>query len=149
MDSIPVTIKNIRQHYRISQEKLATLLNTSVRTVQHWEQGDYEPSGTAVRLIQILSMNDDIFAELERIKGRVTLMYLKHNDQKLTIMDVPFRNRQEYQATLDGFINNMYEGFEPTVTDVKMAQEANERGYAMTPEEILARLRSGNSVTNE
>ncbi|WP_318764793.1 hypothetical protein [Lactiplantibacillus carotarum] len=69
-------------------------------------------------------------------------MKLQHDDQKLTIMTVPFRNRQEYQATLDGLINNLYAGFEPSVADVEMMREANERGYAMTPAEILARLRA-------
>lgn len=142
-------IKVIRQHYGISQKHLATLLNVSVRTVQHWEQDDYAPSGPAVKLIQLLANNDAIFTELARLEEDDDIMYLEHDDQALTIMGVAFRNEEEYRATLDAIINNMYEGFEPTVDDVKLAREADDLGRPLTGEEVLAKINAKRSVPNK
>ncbi|MGA3279078.1 helix-turn-helix domain-containing protein [Lactiplantibacillus pentosus] len=75
MKSTAATLKQIRQHYRISQAQLAKLLNTSVRTVQHWEQADYQPSGAAVRLIQILAADDAVFPALTQFKEDDQIMY--------------------------------------------------------------------------
>ncbi|WP_125547226.1 helix-turn-helix domain-containing protein [Levilactobacillus lindianensis] len=142
------SIKFIRQHYGISQKYLATLLNVSVRTVQHWEQDDYAPSGPAVKLIQLLANHDVIFTALARLEEDDEIMYLEHDDQALTIMGVAFRNEKEYRATLEAIINNMYEGFEPTVDDVKMSQEVYTTG-PLSAKEILKRVQARNTVPNK
>lgn len=148
MKSTAATLKQIRQHYRISQAQLAKLLNTSVRTVQHWEQADYQPSGAAVRLIQILAADDAIFPALTQFKEDDQIMYLEHDDQKLTIMDVPFRNRKEYRATLNAVISNMYEGFEPTKFDIQMAQRSYVEG-SPTVQEMLDQILHEKSATSK
>jgi putative transcriptional regulator len=47
-------IKNLRDRYRISQAVLAAVLNTSLSTVRQWEIGDKHPSGTSLKLLNIL-----------------------------------------------------------------------------------------------
>ncbi len=148
MSQTAQNIKFIRQHYGISQQRLATLLSVSVRTVQHWEQADYTPSGPAVKLIQLLAKNDAVFTELTSIEEDDQIMYLEHDDQALTIMGVPFRNEEEYRSSLNAIINNMYEGFEPTVDDIKMSQEFYTQG-PLSAEEILKRVRARNAVPNK
>ena len=49
-----VQLLALRQKYALSQSKCALLLNTSVRTLQEWEQGRKKPSGAAVTLIRVL-----------------------------------------------------------------------------------------------
>ncbi|MGA3278886.1 hypothetical protein ACA598_14585 [Lactiplantibacillus pentosus] len=68
-------------------------------------------------------------------------MYLEHDDQKLTIMDVPFRNRKEYRATLNAIISNMYEGFEPTKRDIEDASRFYEEG-PISAQEMLAAIQA-------
>lgn len=148
MKSTAATLKQIRQHYRISQAQLAKLLNTSVRTVQHWEQADYQPSGAAVRLIQILAADDAVLPALTQFKEDDQIMYLEHDDQRLTIMDVPFRNRKEYRATLNAIISNMYEGFEPTKFDIQMAQRSYVEG-SPTVQEMLDQILNEKSATSK
>jgi len=73
---------------------------------------------------------------------------LEHDDQAFTIMGVPFRNEEEYRSSLNAIINNMYEGFEPTVDDIKMSQEFYTKG-PLSAEEILKRVRARNAVPNK
>lgn len=149
MTRTAATLKFIRRHYHISQQELATLLNASPRTVQHWEQGDYVPSGTAVKLIQLLAKNDAVFTELVGMKGDEGIMYLDHNDQELTILGVAFRNEREYRATLNAVVNNMYEGFEPTVADIKLLREMDNRDEPMTTQEILNWIDARDAVSDQ
>lgn len=46
-------LKNLRTEQRISQLKLAEILNTSIKTISHWETGYSEPS-----IAQILQIAD-------------------------------------------------------------------------------------------
>lgn len=50
----PEMIKRIRQKNNISQSVMAKLLNTSVSSIQHWEIGHRQPSGSALKLLNIL-----------------------------------------------------------------------------------------------
>lgn len=50
----PEMIKNIREKNNISQSVMARLLNTSVSSVQHWEIGHRQPSGSALKLLNII-----------------------------------------------------------------------------------------------
>ena len=50
----PAQIKRIRENARVSQAVFARLLNTSVSTVQKWEIGQKRPTGTALKLLQLV-----------------------------------------------------------------------------------------------
>lgn len=47
-------IRALRTRFRISQAVLASVLNTSLSTVQKWEIGDKHPGGPSLKLLNIL-----------------------------------------------------------------------------------------------
>ena len=47
-------IKKIRRKFKLSQAALARFLNVSLSTVQKWEIGDKNPSGSALKLLHVL-----------------------------------------------------------------------------------------------
>ncbi|HLD69340.1 MAG TPA: helix-turn-helix domain-containing protein, partial [Candidatus Omnitrophota bacterium] len=47
----PQTITRLRRKLKLSQAALACFINTSVSTVQKWEQGAKKPSGPALKLL--------------------------------------------------------------------------------------------------
>jgi putative transcriptional regulator len=53
-DYSPDQIKSLRERYRISQAVLATILNTSLSTIQKWEVGEKHPGGPSQKLLNIL-----------------------------------------------------------------------------------------------
>ena len=55
-DYTPDQIKTIRRRYQISQAVLASIINTSISTVQKWEIGDKHPSGPSLKLLSILDV---------------------------------------------------------------------------------------------
>lgn len=50
----PEQIKRIRERSRVSHAVFARLLNTSVSTVQKWEIGQKRPTGTALKLLDLV-----------------------------------------------------------------------------------------------
>jgi putative transcriptional regulator len=50
----PKDIKRLRLKVKTSQAVFAAYLNTSVSTVQKWEIGDKKPSGTALKLLNLV-----------------------------------------------------------------------------------------------
>lgn len=50
----PDEIKRIRESTRVSQAVFASLLNTSVYTIQKWESGAKKPTGTALKLLHMV-----------------------------------------------------------------------------------------------
>lgn len=50
----PHSITRIRRKLKLSQAALARFINTSVYTVQKWEQGTKKPSGPALKLLHII-----------------------------------------------------------------------------------------------
>lgn len=50
----PEAIIRIRRKLKLSQAALAHFINTSVSTVQKWEQGAKKPSGPALKLLHII-----------------------------------------------------------------------------------------------
>jgi len=50
----PRSIMRLRKKLRLSQAALAQFINTSVYTVQKWEQGVKKPSGPALKLLHII-----------------------------------------------------------------------------------------------
>lgn len=47
-------IRSLRGRYRLSQAVLASVLNTSLSTVQKWEIGEKRPGGPSLKLLSIL-----------------------------------------------------------------------------------------------
>lgn len=50
----PAQIKKIRLKNSVSQAVFAAYLNTTVSTVQKWEQGQKKPSGLSLKLLNIV-----------------------------------------------------------------------------------------------
>ena len=49
----------------VTQLEFASFLNVDVGTVRHWEQGLRKPSGSAYRLLEIISKNPEIIQDLK------------------------------------------------------------------------------------
>ncbi len=50
----PSEIKKIRLREKISQSVMARCLNVSPSSVQHWERGEKNPSGAALKLLNLI-----------------------------------------------------------------------------------------------
>lgn len=50
-----IEIKTLRLREKLSQPVFAHVLNVSSSTVKHWEAGDKQPSGSALKLLNIVS----------------------------------------------------------------------------------------------
>jgi putative transcriptional regulator len=53
-DYTPDAIRSLRERYHISQAVMASVLNTSLSTVQKWEVGEKHPGGPSQKLLNIL-----------------------------------------------------------------------------------------------
>lgn len=62
------SIKKIRHKYKLTQRKLAELLEVEIRTVQRWEYGEREPHLMTLKLIQKL---DDELSEQRKLAPRM------------------------------------------------------------------------------
>ncbi len=50
-------VRTLRARLHVSQAVLASVLNTSVSTVQKWEVGDKKPSGPSLKLLNLIERN--------------------------------------------------------------------------------------------
>jgi putative transcriptional regulator len=50
----PESIRQIREAANVSQAVFASILNTSLSTVQKWEIGNKRPTGTALKLLHLV-----------------------------------------------------------------------------------------------
>jgi putative transcriptional regulator len=50
----PETIKQIREDANVSQAIFASILNTSLSTIQKWESGNKRPTGAALKLLYLV-----------------------------------------------------------------------------------------------
>jgi len=57
----PKEIKALRQKYQYTQSFFGEFLGVSVKTVQAWELGTKHPTGTALRMFQILEQDPHAF----------------------------------------------------------------------------------------
>jgi len=48
------TIRQLREKLHVSQGVFAAYLNSSLSTVQKWENGEKKPSGAALRLLSVI-----------------------------------------------------------------------------------------------
>lgn len=53
----PTQIKRLRLEYKASQAVFAAYLNTSLSTVQKWEQGQKKPNGPSLKLLNLVDRN--------------------------------------------------------------------------------------------
>jgi putative transcriptional regulator len=53
----------IREGMGLTQERFAAALGISVKTLRNWEQGRREPSGPAMRLLEIAARHPEVFLE--------------------------------------------------------------------------------------
>lgn len=53
----------IRTRMGLTQEEFATALCISVKTLRNWEQGRREPSGPAMRLLQIAAKHPEVLLD--------------------------------------------------------------------------------------
>ena len=57
-------LKTLRLQFKLSQTKLASMLNVSFKTISHWESGYVEPSiDTLIKLKEIFSVSYDDLIE--------------------------------------------------------------------------------------
>ena len=52
-------IKDLRKKYNMTQERFASLLGVSKRTLEGWEQGRRKPRGPARRLLQVAAKHPE------------------------------------------------------------------------------------------
>ncbi|MEK6299692.1 MAG: helix-turn-helix domain-containing protein [Acidobacteriota bacterium] len=57
-------VASIREKTGLSQERFATLLGVSIRTLQDWEQGRRAPSGAARTLLLIAGRNPNALLDV-------------------------------------------------------------------------------------
>jgi len=53
-------IKNIRSLMQVSQTVFAKLLNVSISSIRQWEQGQRNPSGSTMILLELLQRNPNL-----------------------------------------------------------------------------------------
>jgi putative transcriptional regulator len=56
--------KEVRERLGLTQEAFARLLCISAKTLQNWEQGRREPTGAAMRLLQVADKHPEVLLEL-------------------------------------------------------------------------------------
>jgi len=58
-------IKRIRLSHNLTLRTFADCFGVSQKTVESWERGDNSPSGSSIRLFQILEINSNVLEECE------------------------------------------------------------------------------------
>lgn len=66
MTQFSENLKNMRIQKGIGQRELAALLNTTVKTVSHWETGYCEPS-----ISQLIALAEYFDVSLDELVGRI------------------------------------------------------------------------------
>ncbi len=71
-------VKQIRTHYKLSQNEFAALLGISVGTLRNWEQGRRMPDGPARVLLQVAAKHPDAVWDVVRPVSRQRKKALAH-----------------------------------------------------------------------
>jgi putative transcriptional regulator len=59
-----------KQTFKVSQPIFACILSVTVSTVRAWEQGQKSPSGAARRLLEVASIEPEVFQKIAHAKAR-------------------------------------------------------------------------------
>jgi putative transcriptional regulator len=63
----PLTVRDLRQRVRLTQQEFASRLGVPVETIRNWEQGKRIPRGPARALLAVIAHAPDmVFAALAR-----------------------------------------------------------------------------------
>jgi putative transcriptional regulator len=63
----PTGIKNVRKSLHMSQQIFAEVLGVSKKTIEAWEGGSRKPTGSALRLIELLKNDSKLATSLIKI----------------------------------------------------------------------------------
>ncbi len=56
-DMTSESIRLLREQQKVSQSVFAAYLNISISTIKKWEAGEKKPSGTALKLLNLIARN--------------------------------------------------------------------------------------------
>ncbi len=56
--------REIRRRMGLSQEDFAYVLGINIKTLQNWEQGRREPTGPAMKLLQVAAAHPEVLLDL-------------------------------------------------------------------------------------
>jgi len=59
------SVASVREKTGLSQERFATLLGVSIRTLQDWEQGRRRPTGAAQTLLRVAIAHPEALRDLK------------------------------------------------------------------------------------
>lgn len=129
------SVASIREKTGLSQERFATLLGVSVRTLQDWERGRRAPSGAARTLLLIAERNPKRGARCRGLQQEQELMSdLERYVKKRKRLDPQFA-----------------EGFEVGYSNFKVGvllSQAREKA-GMTQDDVARRLRTKRAATSK
>lgn len=60
----PIDVKKLRKQLGLSRTKLAAALSVSERTIESWEQGRRNPSGSDRKLMTVIHKHPELLTEL-------------------------------------------------------------------------------------
>lgn len=75
-----IDVKNIRKKLHLSRQEFADCFGFSIRTLQHWEQGNRHPHGPARVLLVLLQREPGVIAAILNYKNKDHLK--KHHKEK-------------------------------------------------------------------
>ncbi|OGT44428.1 MAG: transcriptional regulator [Gammaproteobacteria bacterium RIFCSPHIGHO2_12_FULL_37_34] len=65
-----IDVRGIRENLKLSRQQFSDYFGFSIRTVQHWEQGNRRPQGPAKILLLLLQREPNTIAGILRYKKR-------------------------------------------------------------------------------
>ena len=74
-------VKEFRRRFRLSQSKLALIMNVTKKTVEKWEQGVNRVSGTTQMLFHIYENNPDLIRSIYKYEN---IEVIKETEEKET-----------------------------------------------------------------
>ncbi|WP_298860630.1 helix-turn-helix domain-containing protein [uncultured Gimesia sp.] len=82
------TLAALRSRAAMSQAVFAKMLSVSTKTLQSWEQGTRQPSGSSLRIIQMFSEHPEVVCESVGLPI-ITLKGVKIKEKKIVVTRKP------------------------------------------------------------
>jgi putative transcriptional regulator len=67
LDISPKEILNLREKFNMSRGVFASLLHTSPRTLENWEQGRSAPNGQAITLLKLVQRHPETLTHIAEL----------------------------------------------------------------------------------